>query len=364
MMFWVLAFIIGALAAAYIGWPLLQGRAAVRNYGLALIVLVPLAALGLYQSVGTPAGIGVSGSPGQTARASNHPGEVSMEMDQMVASLEQRLQENPADAEGWMLLGRTYKTTQQYDRAEAALDRAYQLLPNDPVVMVELAEARLFTSGSPAFSSEIREMLERVLVIDPNQQKALWLLGIAAAQEGNDRLAVELWEKLAGQLPPDSPVMGSVREQIAQARQRSGLTGSAERPVAEMQAEMRGPDDEPPEAPKPASSWRGLQVRVAAPENLGTVPDNAALFVIVRNPAMPNPPLGVARLTRPTFPAVAILNDANSMMENMPISAVGRVELTARLSMSGNPVAQAEDLQSETVQVDLSETGRVDLTLE
>jgi len=48
MMFWVLAFIIGALAAAYIGWPLLQGRAALRNYGLALIVLVPLAALGLY----------------------------------------------------------------------------------------------------------------------------------------------------------------------------------------------------------------------------------------------------------------------------------------------------------------------------
>jgi cytochrome c-type biogenesis protein CcmH len=359
MMFWVLAVIIGVLAAAYMGWPLLRERAALRNYGLAIIVLVPLAALGLYQQVGTPAGIGVSGSPGQTVQASSHPGEVSMEMDQMVGNLERRLQDNPADAEGWMLLGRTYKTTQQYDRAETALLRAYQLLPNDPVVLVELAEAKLFASRNPVFSSEVREMLERVLVLDPNQQKGLWLLGIAAAQEGNDALAVELWERLSAQLPPDSPTLASVREQITQARERSGLSDAPQRPVAEF----RGPDDELADTPLPTSAWRGLQVRVAAPEGLGELPGNAALFVIVRNPAMPNPPLGVARLMRPAFPAVAIVNDANSMMENMPISAVGEVELTARLSMSGNPVAQPGDLQSETVQVNLAETGKVELTL-
>jgi len=48
----------------------------------------------------------------------------------LTAQLEQRLQENPGDPQGWLLLGRTYKTMQLYDRAESALVSAYELAPD------------------------------------------------------------------------------------------------------------------------------------------------------------------------------------------------------------------------------------------
>jgi cytochrome c-type biogenesis protein CcmH len=359
MTFWVLAVAIGALAAAYICWPLLKERAAVRNYALALVALVPLAAIGLYQSVGTPAGIGISGSPTQASQADNHPGQVSGEIDGMIANLERRLQDNPADLEGWVLLGRTYKTTQEYARAESALLRAAQLAPDDPLVLVELAEASMFTSRSPTVSDETKALLERALTIDPDQQKGLWLLGIAAAQDGNDALAIQLWERLGAQLEPGSPTLDSVQQQIAQLRERSGLDGTAQA----QEAELRGPVNGDGNAPDLASGWQGLRVDVQAPEGLGELPANAALFVIVRNPAMPNPPLGVARLARPAFPATAMISDANSMMQELPISSVAEVQVVARLSMNGNPIAQPGDLQSQTLRVELGQTGKVELRL-
>jgi cytochrome c-type biogenesis protein CcmH len=365
MTFWILAGLIGLLAALFIAWPLLRERAALRNYGFALVLLVPLAALMLYQVVGTPEGIGVKGTPGQVAKPAAHPGGQSgMDMDSMIASLEGRLQENPADLEGWLLLGRSYKAMQRYDQAESALVRAIQLAPNDPLVMVELAEAKMFTSGSPNVSPEVRGMLEQVLEIDPNQQKALWLLGIAAAQDGNDEQALNLWSRLAAQLETGSPILASLEQQMSQVRQRSGL--AAEQPEAVVEASVaaaQGASEPDTDQPAPGGGWGGLKVAVEAPADLGALPPGAALFVIVRNPAMPGPPLGAARMAAPTFPTVAFISDANSMMQNNPISAAGEVEIVARLSMTGSPGAQPGDLESEPVRVELAGTDKVALQL-
>lgn len=367
MMFWFIAAAIAVLAAAYVAWPLLKDRPAVRNYGVALLLLFPVAALFLYQSVGTPEGIGVSGRPGQQAVASNHPGQVNQEIDAMVARLENRLQENPADTEGWMLLGRTYKTMQMYAQAESALVRAAQLAPEDPLVMVELAEARLFTSSDPVIGTDIRNTLERVLEIEPNQQKALWLLGIAETQAGENRRALELWQRLSDQLEPGSPMKTSIEQQMSELRNRAGAEATPSPVQVPAAPEARpGPEEEEDEdtlPADPAGGWSGLRVDVQAPDGLGDLPANAALFIIVRNPSAPTPPLGVARMSRPSFPAIAFISDRNSMLENMPISALEEIEVLVRLSMSGSPAARPGDLESETVSVRLAETDRIALEL-
>jgi cytochrome c-type biogenesis protein CcmH len=345
MMFWVIAIAIAILAAGLMGWPMLRQRAAVRNYGLAVVIAVPVIMALLYQQVGTPEGIGVTGNPQQRQPQQDapHAGTGDAQFNQLVRGLEERLQENPADLEGWVLLGRTYKTAQRYAQAETALVRAAQLAPDDPLVMVELAEARLFTSGDPAIGDEIQAMLERALMLDPDQQKGLWLLGIAASQEGNDALAVELWERLVAQMDPSSGMARSVQQQIDDARQRLGVEGPGE---------------------GPAGDWAGIEVEVSAGLELPELPPSAVLFVIARNPAMPGPPLGVLRLARPELPLVARLTDANSMMAEMPLSDAGELELTARLSMTGNVIAQPEDLQSGPVTTRQGSPGPVQLVLQ
>ena len=65
----------------------------------------------------------------------------------------------------------------------------------------------------------------------------------------------------------------------------------------------------------------------------------------------------------PTFPAIALVSDANSMMEGMPISGVQEVDVLARLSMAGSPVPGPGDLESDTVRVNLSSTQQVKLGL-
>jgi cytochrome c-type biogenesis protein CcmH len=98
------------------------------------------------------------------------------------------------------------------------------LAPDQPLVQVELVEARLFVSGDPRITPEMVATLEQAVSAEPTLQKGLWLLGIAAAQQGDDVRALEWWEKLRAQIEPGSQIEQSVLEQMDQARVRLGKT--------------------------------------------------------------------------------------------------------------------------------------------
>jgi cytochrome c-type biogenesis protein CcmH len=336
-MFWAFSILIAVLAMGLMAWPLLRKPGGTRNYGLALVLLAPIVALTMYRQVGSPEGIGVTGTPRQAQQAADHAATGAGQMDTLVAQLEQRLQENPANVDGWVLLGRTYKSMGRYDRSVSALVRAAQLAPDDAMVLVELAEARMFASGEPRISNEVREMLERALLMDPNQQKGLWLLGVAASRSGNDALALELWERLATQLDPASGVAASLNEQIAQARERLGVDA--------------------------VDTWSGLGIEVNVGDPGYQVPAGAVLFVVARNPDMPGPPVGVRRILNAMFPVNITLTDSDSMVPQAPISAATTLQLVARLSLTGNVIAGPGDLSSATLQTGLGAGDIVSLTL-
>ena len=332
MMFWVLAISLAVTVSLILVWPLLKLQAAFRNYGLALVVAIPFAAMFLYQQVGTPTGIRVSGTPAPV----KHAGQASSSddsMEDLLSRLEQRLMETPDDLQGWLMLGRSYKTMQKHGKAEQALSLAAGLAPNDPLVLVELAEARLYTSGQTQINGDIRQLLERALSIDPTQQKALWLLGMAEAQAGEDENAIAYWQRLVELVEPGSPVAESVREQLNLARQRLGQ---------EIETPQQG----------------GYQLTVSLADQSYAVPIGAVLYIIASDPAAPGPPLGVRRVENPTFPISLELNDEHSMMPERLVSGADPVRLLARLSLTGNPVAGAGDLESPAVSIS---SGSVDV---
>lgn len=338
-MFYILAAIVALLAGIALFWPLLtQGRQA-RNYALALVLVMPLAALLLYQQVGTPLGIGISGVP---QRQVAHPGGAAGQMSDLVAQLELRLQENPADLEGWVLLGRSYKTMQQFDAARSALLRAYQMAPDDPLVLAELAEARLFASGQPTLDQETRALLQRAIDLDPEQQKALWLLGIAASQDGDQATAVQYWQKLLSLTEPGSPVARSVQDQIDRAQARPGAATA----IAD--------DTDAPAA---------LEVEVVLDGDLPALPPQAALFLIIRDPAAPAPPLGAKRVANPGFPVTLTVTDGDSMLAERPIFASDPLQIQARISLSGSPVPGEGDMESAPISVSGAHQGPVELTI-
>jgi cytochrome c-type biogenesis protein CcmH len=337
MTFWLLAALILLAAALITCWPLMRGSPGWKIVATALLVLVPVGSLLLYNDVGTPQALEIT--------------PVSMadtEIESMTDSLRDRLAQTPDDLDGWMLLGRTYKAMQQFPEALEAMETAYRLAPDNPRVLIELVEAQLFASGNPRFSDAMIVDLRKAVAMDPSQQKGLWLLGVASAQGGDDNAAIEYWQRLAAQLEPDSPVSDSVQDQITQAQARLGV--------------------EPSPVPA-ADGWLGIQLQITAQDSLlegaAGLPPGAALFVIVYPPGpRAGPPLGVRRISGPIFPLELTLRDADSMMPERLISDQQQVQLQARLSLSGQAQASSGDWQSAAVDIAVDSGEAVVLKLD
>jgi cytochrome c-type biogenesis protein CcmH len=348
--FWTFA--AGALlfAALITFRPLLRGKSLWRPAALALTFALPAAALWLYTQVGRPEAITLD-SPRQPTAAAEHANS-GQEMDAMVASLRAKLTDSAADLDGWILLARTLKTMQRYGDAQAALETAYRIAPDNSHIMVELAEARMFASGEANLGADSISLLQRALDLDPGQQKALWLLGIAAAQSGDFESAVTYWETLLEVIEPGSSAAQSVQNQIDEARNRLGSEVQAPQPAAEPA---------PSAAPTPAAAgWAGIPLRLSAGEDV----PGGVLYVMIRPAGMAvGPPIGVRRVTNPAFPLEITITDSDSMLKERQISSESELQLQARLSLSGTPAASPGDWESETVVVPLNAAGPVELSL-
>jgi cytochrome c-type biogenesis protein CcmH len=367
-MFWSIAAVALFAAALVTFLPLMRGKTFWQPTALALLFLLPAAGLWLYTEVGTPEAIGLPSSPVPHPATADTTGE--SDIDTLIDSLRGRLAESPDSLEGWMLLARTLKTVQRYPEALDALQTAHRIAPDDPLVMVELAEARVFVSTDGQIDADTTAMLERAMELDPNQQKGLWLLGIATAQAGDLEGAVGRWETLLAQLEPGSPVAQSVQSQIDEANARLGRPAQ---PLAEQPA-VAAPAAAPAVAPQPAANpqpvaagaWQGTPLRIVASEAARTrIPTGAVLFVVIRTtgPAV-GPPLGVRRVIDPVLPLDITISDGDSMLQERKISLESEVQLQARISLSGSPAAATGDWQSAPVTVPLSATDTVELVID
>jgi cytochrome c-type biogenesis protein CcmH len=353
-MFWLISLLILLIAGLLALSPLLGKGSNWKLATLALILLLPMAAWWLYQQVGTPQALDLVSlrAPEQEPEGLAHA--ANTDMGTLTERLRLRLEENPDDIQGWILLGRSYKNLQNYPLAIEALEKADSLQPGQPLVQVELVEAELFASGQQGFTPEMTAVLEQAVAADPSVQKGLWLLGIAAAQAGDDARAVSWWEQLLPQVEAGSQVEQMVQSQLAEARSRLGDAPASEPSVAPTSIA-------PTVVPTSAQAWPGLDIQVelsgAASQAWpqlppGEVPPGTVLFIIIRpEGAAGSPPLGARRVVQPQFPLQLTLSDQDSMMEQRPISSAPRLELQARLSRSGQPTASAGDWQSAVLAV-------------
>ncbi len=327
-MFWLLAIGLTAAAVLLTAWPLLRRSSDMKVTGVALLLMIPVVVLLLYRGIGDPSALDYQ-VPAQAANEES--------FEDLTNNLRDKLEESPEHLEGWVLLGRSYKSMQQYSKAVEALETAARIDPDSPLVIAELVEARLFASGSQRLSPGMVSQLEAAVAKEPQLQKGLWLLGISAMQSGDDEAAIGYLERLLAALDPGSTVAGSVKEQLAQARQRMGATAS---PVPANPQTSPSVGDDP-------GAWAGLPVTVTYD---GQPPPGSVLFVIARQGgATAGPPLAVRRISTPAFPLHTSLDDSHVMLEGAKLSQRDEVEITARLSMQGQPQAQPGDWQSASV---------------
>lgn len=350
------------------------GGTALRRFwpALAFIVLVPVAALGLYFIIGGPARSPVT--------AASQAGEEAGDLGESIERLRKRLEADPSDVEGWRLLARSYEYLGKPADAAEARRRADELagrggdLASQPEAFAALGgpsgktvaanplvrEAhqhlrnREYREANESFAELVRRgqmdadlwadyadslgaehghldaqaerCIDSALQLDPRHPKALWLLGSVQTQRGDYRAALRTWQTLAALMPADSPDGHAIAANIEEARRRASS----------------GDGDTPREVSPGAALSGTVQLE---PRWRGRVAQGATLFVFARAADERGPPLAVLRTTVGTWPLNFTLDDGNAMLANRRLSDFSRVVVEARISQSGNPIAQPGDLR-------------------
>lgn len=277
-----------------------------------LVLLVPLAALSLY------AGLGSYASLNRPSDTSEMPSPE--DINRMVAGLAARMKSNPNDAQGWLMLGRSYKYLQQYPEAAEAFAQAYRLLGDQAEVLLSYADA-LAMANDGRLSGKPAELVFKALALEPNNMTGLWLGGMAKAEAGDAAGAVQLWRKLEASLPPDSEARQEIQTLMAN-------------------VENRMPEEQPTEA-----APQGIDVEVSlAPELKSKISPGQTVFIYAQALSGPKMPLAIVRKQVSDLPLTVNLNDSMAMMPEMKLSRFDQVKLIARISKSGNAAQQPGDL--------------------
>ncbi len=187
-----------------------------RNTAYVLAVGLPLAAVIFYFQIGTPEGI--TNQPAPSAPVAGASGERSQaQIEANVAALAKRLQTNPSDTQGWIMLARSYNSMERFGEAAGAYAKATELKPDDADLWAEYAFTSAMANGQ-RLDGHPMELIQQALKVDPENAKALQLAGSAAFQDKDYKKAIEYWERVLKRVPADSEVTQLITERINEAK--------------------------------------------------------------------------------------------------------------------------------------------------
>ncbi len=251
-------------------------------------------------------------------------------VEKMVAGLAKKLQETPEDAKGWQMLGRSYKHLKQYDKAAQAYAQAYQILGDQPEIMLLYADALALVNGT--LHGQPAKLVNKAVQLEPQNTSALWLAGMAKAEQGQLQAALAHWLKLKSLVSPQSQEHTDLVALIASLQKRIAEQPSAQ--AGEM-AQRQDAVEKPENAIKVAVQ---LDAAVA-----GQFSASDTVFIYAQALKGPKMPLAIVKKQVADLPVSVELNDSLAMMPSMTLSSYSQVKVIARISKTGNAMQQAGD---------------------
>lgn len=313
-----------------------------------LALAVPAMALWLYHQLGSEAAL----SPGAqvtTPLAANGSGH---SLEEMINKLASRLQENPDNIEGWVMLATSYASTDQFDKAVHAYQEALKRTGDHPQLLTDYADSLAMANGGE-FTDEVGELLKKALKLQPDNVKALWLLGHWHYQRNQYDATLELWQKAAQQLQADSQDAEVLNQQINLVRNKLGMPASEAVAVAQTR---------PANSATTASA--SIQVSVSLDPSLkDRASPQDTLFIFARAVKGPRMPLAIVRKQVKDLPVTVTLDDSQAMSQQMVLSKFPQVSVGARISKTGNAMPASGDLMGNVSPVSTSDSDPVKIVI-
>ena len=249
-------------------------------------------------------------------------------VEKMVAQFAAKMEQDPTNLQGWVMLARSYRILGRNVEAAKAYERAGNFIDSDPQLLADYADV-LASNANGSFTGKPLKLINQALKLDPNNLMALWLSGTASYAAGNYKAALQTWEKLAQQLPPGTEDARSIEASIADARAKGGLSSKA------------------------SVNTKGISGKIEIAADIKSkVRSSDIVMVIARKPGE-RMPVAVLRTSVSEFPMSFLLTDALAMNPSSPLSQLSEASIEVRISKTGMAMPESGDLISapQTVKV-------------
>ena len=307
-------------------------------------IVIPLAGLGIYLSVGQP------DMPGQPlAERTIQQGEDPVKLIAQVGEIRKRLKMDKDDLDRWVMVGEAYEKLGQPRQAVESFRVARQIAPDDPGISAALGEALINADGG-AVGEEARKLFESIPKDSGVQPEARYYLAMAAAQAGDMKTALKGWQSLLADSPADAPWIESTRNRIAAAAQAMGLDPAKETPEPKPAASAAA--DEGPLEGGPETA-EGQAIKQMAPDQQKQMIEGMVARLAARLQANPDDPEGWRKLAR----AYQVMGQADKANDAAKQADAAEARAASGAKAAG-PVAPAPQAVGPTADAPNSAAGQ------
>ena len=285
-----------------------------KKTAIGLCIFIVLLSSGLYFSLGDVY---------RVAQKNNEKPITQENVEKMVSEFAIKMEKDPDNLKGWVMLARSYRILGRNEDAAKAYARAGNFVDSDPQLLADYADV-LATNANGSFAGKPLLLINQALKLDPNNLMALWLSGSASFSVSNYKAAVQSWEKLAAQLPPNSDEARAIEGSITEARSKGGLLAKA--PVA--------------------ASGKGISGQIELSNELKSKVMPGDVVMVIARQVGERMPVAVLKTPTAQFPMNFVLNDSLAMNPSSPLSKLAEVSIEVRISKTGMAKPESGDLIS------------------
>ena len=296
-----------------------------------LVIIIPLATLWMYQSLGASADEQIAEK--LTANAATNAGQQMAWDRELITLIAERVKQRPNNVYYWTILAQEAVSRGDMPAAAEYFSQSIRIEPRESYLLGQYAQALFFAEGNQ-FTQPVNTALDNAFAVDSSNQTVLGLKGIQAFEGQDYKLAISYWQGAMQQLNPSSRDWQALQSGIQKAQQLSGDTPTA-----------------------------NLSVALSIANNIEFTAEQVVFVAVV---AADGPPMPIAarKVVASQLPINIQLSDNDALMAGRSLSAAGQVRVVARLSTSGTANPQAGDWEATSEVIEITqETQNLELNI-
>ncbi len=256
-----------------------------------------------------------------------------------IQSLEQKIKDNPKDAQAWALLGYSYISIGSNKAGIDAYNKARALEPDNVNLLIENS-SMLAQLQNDQFLGEPIKLINQVLKLEPNNVEALWRLGLYQYQQNDINAAINTWENTLLFMPDQSSVKIALMKTLVAVKERhSEITQKDEKVKLAVNVEI---------------DQDILQTRLQS--------DDFIMIYVRAASGMPIP-IAIEKLRLKDFKGQVVLSDNNSVMSSRLLSQADKIIAVARISKTGKAMKQTDDIEIRSQPFSLKNITKISLNI-